>query len=133
MAVDILAPAPEAVNGLARHRLPRDEFFGMLRELGGCPQQVLDEPALLDYFEPILRADFQAIDTWRAGPHEPLAVPFVVLRGTQDVVGENDLQAWRSRSRVEAQMHEFEGGHFYIQQYWPQIAALVGEQLLRGR
>lgn len=123
------AAAPMAANTSARHLLPRDAFFEMLRELGGCPQEVLNEPALLDYFEPILRADFQAVDTWRPRAYVPLPVPFVVLGGNQDAVAENDLLAWQNRTHAGVQMHQFEGGHFFIQHHWPQIAALVGELL----
>lgn len=126
------AAAPMAVNGQARHLLPRDAFFDMLRELGGCPPEVLNEPDLLDYFEPILRADFQAIDTWQPRAHTPLAVPFVMLGGDQDAVDQNDLQAWQTRTRAGFQMYQFEGGHFFIQQHWQQIATIVGE-CLTGR
>lgn len=123
------AAAPKTEQGLARHRLSRDAFFEMLRELGGCPPEVLNEPALLDYFEPILRADFQAIDTWKPRQYVPLAVPFVVLNGDQDAIDHSDLLAWKTRTCAGFQMHEFAGGHFFIQEHWPQIAQIVNESL----
>jgi surfactin synthase thioesterase subunit len=127
------AALPSVSNGQARHLLPRSAFFGMLREMGGCPPEVLNEPALLDYFEPILRADFQAVDTWRVLPSAPLPVPFVVLCGKQDMVCEDVSRAWRERTCAAFRRHEFEGGHFFLQHHWPQIARIVGEQLPERR
>ena len=123
------APAPTGTSVQARHHLPRDAFLEMLRELGGCPPEVLAEPALLEYFEPILRADFEAVDTWQPGLMSSLPLPFVVLSGNRDVIGECDQLAWGDRTSVGLTLHEFEGGHFFIQQHWGLIAEIVGESL----
>ena len=37
-----------------KHLLPRDEFIGILHELGGCPEEVLRDYTLLSFFEPIM-------------------------------------------------------------------------------
>ena len=124
------AAAPLVKQPLARHRLPKAAFFEMLRELGGCPPEVLAEPALLDYFEPILRADFEAVETWPLDSFSPLPVPFVVLNGNRDAIAEHELQAWKSFTSAGLSRHDFDGGHFFIQEHWARIAAIVGATLL---
>ena len=123
------ASAPTGNPVQARHRLPRASFLAMLRELGGCPPEVLAEPALLEYFEPILRADFEAVDTWQPGSLLPLPVPFIVLSGNRDVIGERDQLAWGDHTSAGLTRHEFEGDHFFVQQHWGRIAEIVGERL----
>ena len=123
------AVAPLQRSVLARHRLPKVAFFEMLRELGGCPPEVLAESELLDYFEPILRADFEAVDTWQLDRSSPLPVPLVVLNGRRDTIAEHELQAWKSFTSVSLSRHDFEGGHFFIRENWKRIAEIVGKSL----
>lgn len=115
-----------------RHLLPREGFVDMLRTLGGCPPEVLAEEALIDYFEPILRADFEAVETWRPAPAVPLPVPFVVLHGQGDSFGQVEASGWARETALACRFHEFPGGHFFILRHWPEIARLIGDALLAG-
>src|ERR1019366_1340812 len=60
--------APTIASKDMRYLLPRAEFVAMLHNMGGCSPEILQEEELLDYFEPILRADFQAVETWQHRP-----------------------------------------------------------------
>lgn len=124
--------APSVSQDRGRHLLPRPEFFEMLYALGGCPPEILQHEDLIDYFEPILRADFQAIETWRHRPAEPLPVPLVVLVGRDDEVTREGAAAWSLETSGEFQLHEFDGDHFFIQRHWRQIASLIGANLGLG-
>lgn len=117
--------APSFVERKARHLLPRDEFVDVLRDLGGCPPELLQEKELLDYFEPILRADFQAVETWEPLKQPPLPVPLVVFRGLDDEVSRDEALAWKQETSAGFQLHEFDGDHFFIQRHWPKIARLI--------
>lgn len=121
--------APGVVQDKGRHRLPRPEFLEMLHALGGCPPEILQHEDLIDYFEPILRADFQAIETWRHHPEEPLPVPLVVLVGRDDEVTRDKAAAWSHVTSGEFRLHEFDGDHFFIQRHWQRIASLIGTTL----
>ncbi len=127
------ADGPEVrEGGCARHLLPREAFFAMLARFGGCPQEVLAERQLLEYFEPILRADFQAVDTWLPRPSTPLAVPIIAFSGRQDQVEGKALEAWARETSASFELCLFEGGHFYIQHCWPDMAAIMGRVLTGG-
>jgi len=121
--------APGVIQDKGRHRLPRPQFIEMLHNLGGCPPEILQHQELLDYFEPILRADFQAIETWRHRPAEPLPVPLVVLVGREDEVTRDHAAAWSRETSGEFQLHEFDGDHFFIHRHWTRIAALIAATL----
>jgi len=117
--------APSVNENQTRHLLPRDAFVEMLRDLGGCPPEILDEEELIDYFEPILRADFQAVETWRTTEQPPLPVPFVVLHGQDDQVTREEAMAWAKETAGGFRFHEFAGDHFFIQRHWASIAQLI--------
>lgn len=125
--------APSCAEERTRHLLSREAFVAMLRELGGCPPEILAEAELIDYFEPILRADFQAVETWRPTASAPVPVPLTVLHGRDDAFSRDDALAWAQETVAGFLFHEFAGEHFFIQQHWPEIARLLAETLTAAR
>ena len=83
----------------------------------------------MDYFEPILRADFQAVETWEYRPETPLPVPLIVLHGRHDGVSTAEAAAWAAETSSRFELHEFDGDHFFIQQHWPKIASIIATTL----
>lgn len=122
--------APALLPERQRHRLPKSEFIAMLRELGGCPPQVLDDAEMLDFFEPILRADFKAVETWQPPAVTPLDVPFVVMAGDADETPVADAAAWATETTAACNVLEFNGDHFFILRHWEAIGAAIQRQLL---
>lgn len=124
--------APSMQTRRRRHLLSPTEFVDMLREMGGCPPDVLADRELLEFFEPILRADFQAVETWEPVSGPAIDVPLVVLRGTEDEVSQESARAWAKESTRPSSFAEFEGGHFFILQHWPAIASIIKTHLVSG-
>jgi surfactin synthase thioesterase subunit len=116
--------------------LSDDDF---VRELGkrynGIPDQILQEPELLQMFLPILRKDLEIIETYRYLPDEPLDCPISIFGGDQDRrVSLPELQAWRQQTRSAFQLQLFTGGHFYLQPHREALlksilAGLNGQQI----
>lgn len=122
--------APAARHDRQRHLLPPAQFVTMLRELGGCPPQVLEDSELLDFFAPILRADFKAVETWQRHHQAPLDIPFVVMTGTDDETTLEEAGAWASETTASCRVLEFSGDHFFILRHWDAIGATLQRQLL---
>ena len=123
--------APSVKQRKQRHLLAREPFFVELRELGGCPPQILEDAELLAYFEPILRADFEAIETWDPAPEPPLDVPFTVVIGHDDDVSEQSARQWSVETTRPLQLHQFSGDHFFINRHWPEIMTIITNRLQR--
>jgi surfactin synthase thioesterase subunit len=121
--------APALLPERRRHLLPKAEFIVMLRELGGCPPQVLDDAEMLDFFEPILRSDFKAVETWQAPAATPLDVPFVVMAGDSDESPVADAAAWAAETTAACTLLEFSGDHFFILRHWEAIGSAIQRQL----
>jgi len=115
-----------------KHRLPKTDFFDKINELGGIPPEILEHAELMDFFEPILRADFKAIETYVYHPTPPMDMPITFLHGLTDPeVSENELQAWQQETRQPISIKKFKGSHFFIFDHLPQIGQLFSHTLTR--
>ncbi len=66
------------------YNLPEPEFLEELRSMNGRPQEVLEHPELMQMIMPLLRADFELIETYAYSPGELLDCPITALGGVQD-------------------------------------------------
>ncbi|MDH6351834.1 MULTISPECIES: thioesterase II family protein [Brevibacillus] len=120
--------APHAYGKLAKtYNLPHDEFVEALRKLGGTPDDVLENQELLELFLPILRADFQAVQTYEMNPDLPRQVPvnMTVLYGTEDTIALEDIWAWRDYCQGACQFFPVSGGHFFIHHQTSSILEII--------
>lgn len=113
------------------HRLPEADFVGYLRELGGTPEEVLAERALLDLILPALRADFALVEG--GVPLDPVPCPIVVCGGTDDrVAPPATLFRWARFTRDRFVLRLFPGGHFFLRAQAAPLGAAVIADLDRG-
>jgi medium-chain acyl-[acyl-carrier-protein] hydrolase len=97
--------------------LPEDQFIAELRRLNGTPEEVLADRRLLDVFLPLLRADFQVIESYQYQVQTPLACPITVYGSLHDVAASiQEMQMWQDHTVAEFQMRLFPGSHFFIQE-----------------
>lgn len=81
----------------------------------GGASELLEDADLRALFLPILRADYQAIETYRRAQPIALACALDVLLGEHDEeVSAAEAQAWSDASRTPARLRRFPGGHFYL-------------------
>lgn len=124
-------PAPQAP--LARspiHHLPDREFIEEMRQLEGTPAAVLDNAELMEFMLPILRADFEACDTYTCAPEAPLDCPLLVYGGVDDrEVGEAGLSQWRDQAGQSFALKVLPGNHFFVQSHRDLLLADIAGQL----
>jgi medium-chain acyl-[acyl-carrier-protein] hydrolase len=95
--------------------LPDDEFLEELRRLNGTPKEVLDHAELMRLILPIVRADFEAIQTYRYLPGAPLDCPITAFGGLGDQeVNREHLEAWREHTTAGFALRMFPGDHFFL-------------------
>jgi surfactin synthase thioesterase subunit len=106
-------------------QLEREAFWRFIRQYNGVPGEFMAYPELLDIFEPILRADFQAVTSYRPAPAPPLATPATVFYGRDDSVAGDELSAWQAVSSQPLELRPFPGGHFYLLEQTAELAACL--------
>jgi surfactin synthase thioesterase subunit len=107
-------PAAPSREKKKRHLLEKDAFIEEIRTLNGSPAELLEDTELLEYFEPILRADFKASESFVYRPAAPVEVPFTVITGTEEDMTLEDIGLWQKESRIDVDYFRMPGGHFFI-------------------
>jgi len=97
------------------HALPDDEFLNSLKELGGIPNEILQNEEMLDLQLPVLRADFELIENYQYIASEPLECPILVFGGLDDPrVSREQLEGWTIHTSAKFESRYFTGDHFFI-------------------
>ena len=119
--------APEFNNDgkLIFHQLSKNDFKKELFKLGGIPKEVLENKELLDFFLPILIADFTAIETYKYTKSEPLSIPITVLSGLDEGISRNDLEKWNRETTESLKIYQFKGDHFFVLNELGKIGNLI--------
>ncbi len=112
-----------------RHLLPREDFRQEIRELGGSPKEILDDDEFFQFFEPILRGDFQALETFVYQPEPPLDLTISVLLGQDDDVSRERAQAWQVESSRPLEVQVWPGNHFFIFSQAPALGRFLAEKV----
>lgn len=121
-------------DGKHYYDLPDDEFRERLREIEGTPEEVLDNRELMELMMPLLRADFELIDTYPPTLHDPFDLPVTAYGGLgDDEVPEDDVEAWSAITKGPFKKRMFAGGHFFLNEQGTRNALLgaVADDLLR--
>lgn len=111
------------------HLLPKGEFIRKLDGLGGFPPDVLKDPYLLDYIEPIIRADFEAVEKYQHEESEPLDLPFYVITGTEENISDDEIEAWQKETTHELKKRKLAGDHFFILDHEEELARMIAMAL----
>jgi external thioesterase TEII len=126
--------APAQVTKREAHSLlTQDEFFNRLRNYGGCPDEVLNNQQLMCFFEPILRSDFRAVESFQYEKEEQLNIPIDIFLGTEDGVTLAHAMAWQEETTKEVNVHQLAGNHFFIFGKEKEIMTIMLSRLLKTR
>ena len=96
------------------HLMDKEEFIGKIRELKGAPEEIWSNPDLVDYIEPVLRADFTCYENYLYRQVEPLQVPFTVITGTLEDFEPYEIELWQEESAIPVRFIQLSGDHFFI-------------------
>ena len=109
--------------------LPKEEFRARLMELGGVPDQILSNESAMSLFEPILRADFQAVEEYKHRILPILSVPITVMIGKDEETSMSEALIWQKETSQSVAVHEFDGDHFFIFNHRPGIVDIIVKSL----
>jgi surfactin synthase thioesterase subunit len=106
------------------HLLPRSDFLEILKRFGGTPREVIGNQELMGLFEPVLRADFQALADYTFEKSEPLDVPITVFWSRDENVTRAQALGWQEQTTKAFSLLEFSGGHFFIFRHAAEIVRI---------
>ena len=115
------------------HLLDKKEFVNEIKSYNGCPNEILENEDLLDFIEPILRADFSASERFLYKEHEPLDVPFTVITGTDEDMEVDDIFGWEKETNKSINFKRLPGDHFFIFKHTYKIVEIISYEILKNK
>lgn len=108
--------------------LPDDEFIkDLLRD--GSPEYALD-PQLIRLLLPMMRADFELVETYVYEPEPPLTCPITVFGGLQDEsVSREQLHKWQLQTTSYCSVVTLPGNHFFIKTAQSELLYTISQEL----
>lgn len=126
-------PPHVAVNVKILHLLDDENFMKEIFRMGGTPEKLLEDKALLDMFLPILRADYRMTERYKESSlKEKLNCPVTVFAGENDDISINDIKRWDEIANNNFSFYTFEGGHLFIQNNVELICDIINDTLYLG-
>lgn len=127
------ASGPSAPSRLTKkfHLYPRKEFIDEIIILGGMPDEILQDNAMLEFLEPILRNDFKVSETYVHKAAEALNMPFTVITGIDEDLTAEEVLLWQKESTQTVDFMQLEGDHFFIMQHKDFIINAISEKLIK--
>lgn len=97
------------------HLLSDEEFIKEVIDLGGTPEELLENKELLQLFIPILRSDFRMLENYvYKNRRDKIQCDISVLNGKEDDITQEEILAWKNHGDKGFKVHNLEGGHFFI-------------------
>lgn len=106
---------------------PKELFFRNLIALGGTPAEVFEHPEIRDLYEPIFRADFQALATYQYQHAEALPMPITCIVGDNEGITKENLRKWEHETSFSCRHVTYPGDHFFIYKHGKNLASLLAE------
>jgi surfactin synthase thioesterase subunit len=124
--------APDATYDGAIHHAPDEEVIAELERLANDPASVAmlrSEPSLAELVLPAVRADYQAVETYRFEPGPALRCDISALLGDADpTVTAEQAGEWARHTDGTFDLATFPGRHFYLDEKVSAVAEFVNER-----
>lgn len=122
--------APSCHRDEAVHLGGDDRLVREVARLDGTQAQLLDDDDVLQMILPALRADYQAIETYRWQPGPPLGCPVRAFVGDRDPrTTEDEARAWKDHTSASFTLRTYAGGHFYLNHHSGAVVGSISQEL----
>ena len=119
-------PGPGVREIKTYHLLEKNEFKIALKKLGGFPLELLENEELFDFFEPVLRADFELIEKDLLKNEKPVAAPIYAFMGSEEKLVQK-ISNWSNFTTGAFNCEVVHGGHFFILENPTKIADVINK------
>jgi surfactin synthase thioesterase subunit len=106
-----------------------NHFWKGVESYGGLPQMLLEHQELKELYEPILRADFSALEQYEHVSRPPLPLSATIMTGKTDSISLESTHGWSDHFSGEVDFLDLPGGHFFMHEQAYTISAMIAERL----
>lgn len=117
---------PHLTAGTTISHLSNLNFLEEAKKYNGVPQEALHNKEFLDVWLPILRADFQILETYTRPDDYKISCDLMALGGIDDtMVTPSGVDQWRHYTTAGFNSSFFPGGHFFINTQYVQVIKMI--------
>lgn len=121
---------PHVKDGTNIHVLEDDDFINEVYKLGGIDDYLINNKEILKIFIPVLKEDYRLIETYNYKYSGIWNTDLVIINGNIDASLDKDkLREWERYTSLSCEFFYFDGGHFYINDYFQDIAKIINSKL----
>jgi medium-chain acyl-[acyl-carrier-protein] hydrolase len=114
------------------YHLPGPEFTAEVRRLNGTPAEVLEHPELMQILIPLLRADFELVQTHKYVEGPPLSCPLTAFGGLRDqYVSPEAIEGWRQHTTGSFSARMLPGDHFFVATSQKLLHRIIAQELYK--
>ncbi len=117
-------PGPGIKDPKRRYLMDQQDFRAELTRLGGIPDELLENEELFNYFEPILRADFEIAENSHLDQESPVQCPLFAMMGSREEKADQ-IANWGRFTQSTFGHEILEGDHFFIYKHPQRLAAIL--------
>ncbi|NLM18986.1 MAG: thioesterase [Clostridiaceae bacterium] len=116
LLVSARSTAAEPPDEETTYDKPLDEFKeSILAYSLTTSEQVFEDEKLMEYFLPIMRNDFEAVECYSYEEFSDFNIDIAVFWGRDDLMSTYEsVAAWADLTDAFCRIYTFDGGHFYI-------------------
>ena len=104
-----------------------------LRRMEGTPADILDDPDVMAGLLPIVRADFELLETYGFDGRDRIACDITAFRGASDPCASREgTEAWAGLTTGRFALKTFPGKHFFLQPNGPAVLTEASVRLFRS-
>jgi surfactin synthase thioesterase subunit len=122
-------PSASSREEKKRHLLSKEGLIAELKKLNGSPREVLEDEVLLEYFEPIIRADFRVSENFRYRLEAPMRIPITVITGMEEEMTPEEIGTWQQETCIPVDFIRMPGGHFFLFDHIGRVLGIITEKL----
>lgn len=118
-------PGPNIKSGTQRYDLPKQEFISELKTLGGIGDEVIENEDLFNFFEPIIRADFEIVEKESSlSNNVKISTPIFACMGDEEEHCDK-IENWQQYTTNRITSRLLKGNHFFIYDHVEEIVKLI--------
>ncbi|GMN08615.1 thioesterase domain-containing protein [Croceitalea sp. MTPC5] len=113
-----------------RHLLNKEDLLRELIKLDGLPAEVANNEDFINFFLPIVRADFEAAES-KIDFTSKVNSPIYAMMGKEEE-GADQIALWVDCTNSDFHFQIFDGGHFFIHHYPEEISRIIADKIGDG-
>ncbi|MAO16772.1 MAG: thioesterase [Muricauda sp.] len=121
-----IGPYQKDPGKIPRYRMLGDEFVNSLKQLGGVPEGIWGNPEVFQFFEPILRADFEVAERNSPSDFEIINAPITAVMGNEEE-RVDQIMNWKNYTTEKFKEYVLPGDHFFIYDNAKRLADIISD------